>query len=139
MDNTPSVLSEDQILSHYEKMNKEKDCDPILVSGTIFYAPDANGKMHKYVTCALLPIILTAPRYLSFVQSFGGEYRWNEERCTHERIFWCRYKKEYKSLVDMYNANEENIHRVMGKYNNPIMPQPVDPNHKLDDHKIILP
>ena len=108
------MLSEDEILSHYEKMTKNMDCDPILVSGTIFYA-----KNQKMLKLTLLPIILTPARYLSFVQSFGGEYRYNNELDTHERIFWCKYKKEYKTMHDMYNANINSIRKIMGQYNNP--------------------
>lgn len=138
--NVRRIPSEDEIISHYNKMTKEKDCDALLVSATIFYVNDKkSGKPKKYVTCTFLPIIMTLPRYMSFVQSFGGEYRWNEEKFTHERIFWCRYKKEYKSLADMYNANEQNIARVMGQYINPVDIVPVDKDPRLDESPIILP
>lgn len=130
------MLSEDEILAHFEKMTKNMDCDPILVSGTIFYVKDKKtGKPQKMLTLALLPIILTPTRYLSFVQSFGGEYRFNEERCTHEQIFWCKYNKKYKTMVDMYNANIDNIRKIMGKYKNP---EKHTPENKTDSG-IILP
>lgn len=114
------MKSDDEILSHFKKMTEVEDRDPILVSGTIFFLSDKTGKQHKYCSTTLLPIIMTPVRYLAWVKgNNGSEYRYNEERNTHERIFWFKPTKETKTLQKLYEDNYNVIMRIMGKYNNP--------------------
>ena len=124
------MKSEDEILSHFKRMTEVEERDPILVSGTIFYATDQTGKKHKYCTTTLMPIILTPIRYLAFVKEANGqEYYFDAANGTHQRIFWFKPTKETKTLQKLYEDNYNVIMRIMGKYENP----------KTSKYGIILP
>lgn len=120
--NKNEIKSDDEILSRYQKMTHDKDCDPILVQAEITllnFTNSTTGKVSqkKSIQVKCLPIIVTPDRYLELYKEHNSEF-WDMGRGIYQKIFWFKPTTHMTGTFDLFDANIEEIYAFFNKVKN---------------------
>lgn len=97
----------------FKQMTEVENMDAICVEAIIEYTKEG-----KSIKLKPLPIIINEERYEQFLKAYGSEYMFDEVDKCHRRIFWFKYKRQYKSLMDMFKDNIEEIYASFRRLDN---------------------